>query len=716
MNQELAFKLKAEVTGQQALDRFRKSVDDISGSTGSVAGTLGKLSSVLKGLAFAYVAKQAFDFGAGLIETADEMRAFSEKTGIGVQALASFKVAAEESNLPFDGLQSSLRKFSVNVIEARNGSKELTAAFQNVGVSASELQKLSTEDLIKKLADNFQNLKDGPEKAANAVKLFGKAGADMIPFLNQGSAELERFKGALDDDLANRADAFGDSITRIGASFKNQGFAALSRLLPTLQEVLDAFENSPSQADGFLSTMDILSETIRVLAVTFNYLTDVVIIFFDALYTGVKQVVVAAIDTFKTFAAVVNGAADAAIKFATGDFSGAAAAAKSIGENTGKAFNQGFKNQMDLGAAFSERLQARAKAAVAFDDALSKNSFLLGNGTIEQIREAQKAATAPPKRSTVAGASAETGGLGARGAENDRIKEFIALQNEENKSREQQIADIGKSTIEINRNKEARDFDKQVLKLAKGDLDNLTESQKEQIEVLKEQRLALVDLEYQTKRAFSTGAKEAFRDYVESATDAAKNAKELFSNSFKAMEDALVDFAKTGKFNFASFADSIISDLIRIAVRQAILGPLLQAAGGLFGGAFGGAGGFGAAGGAAGGSVAFAANGGIMTAKGMARLNTYSNGGIANSPQLAVFGEGSRPEAYVPLPDGRRIPVVQQGGGAGGVSVVVNVNMESGAEDSRSNSDTGKQLGQLISAAVKNELINARRPGGLLAG
>jgi tape measure domain-containing protein len=55
------------------------------------------------------------------------------------------------------------------------------------------------------------------------------------------------------------------------------------------------------------------------------------------------------------------------------------------------------------------------------------------------------------------------------------------------------------------------------------------------------------------------------------------------------------------------------------------------------------------------------ADGGIMTSSGPAPLKRYSQGGIANRPQLALYGEGSKPEAYVPLPDGRRIPVALQG-------------------------------------------------------
>ncbi|NDG47480.1 MAG: hypothetical protein EBY30_00060 [Rhodospirillales bacterium] len=106
------------------------------------------------------------------------------------------------------------------------------------------------------------------------------------------------------------------------------------------------------------------------------------------------------------------------------------------------------------------------------------------------------------------------------------------------------------------------------------------------------------------------------------------------------------------------------------------------------------------------------ADGGIMTGDGPLPLRKYAGGGIANSPQMAMFGEGSMPEAYVPLPDGRRIPVAMKGGG-GGTNVVVNVD----ASGSQVQGDAGKgeQLGRVISQAVQQELIKQRRPGGILA-
>jgi len=50
------------------------------------------------------------------------------------------------------------------------------------------------------------------------------------------------------------------------------------------------------------------------------------------------------------------------------------------------------------------------------------------------------------------------------------------------------------------------------------------------------------------------------------------------------------------------------------------------------------------------------AGGGIMTQYGELPLRHYQGGGMATSPQVAVYGEGSTPEAYVPVPSGR-IPV-----------------------------------------------------------
>jgi len=105
------------------------------------------------------------------------------------------------------------------------------------------------------------------------------------------------------------------------------------------------------------------------------------------------------------------------------------------------------------------------------------------------------------------------------------------------------------------------------------------------------------------------------------------------------------------------------------------------------------------------------AMGGIMTQQGPLKLKRYAAGGIATGPQLAMYGEGSRPEAYVPLPDGRSIPVTMKGGGVG--NVVVNV--DANGSNVEGNGQQANALGKAIGIAVQQELIKQKRPGGLLS-
>ena len=57
--------------------------------------------------------------------------------------------------------------------------------------------------------------------------------------------------------------------------------------------------------------------------------------------------------------------------------------------------------------------------------------------------------------------------------------------------------------------------------------------------------------------------------------DFASLAENAVKNAFSGMEDALANFVTTGKINFSDFADAVVSDLSRIAIRQAITQPLM---------------------------------------------------------------------------------------------------------------------------------------------
>ena len=76
---------------------------------------------------------------------------------------------------------------------------------------------------------------------------------------------------------------------------------------------------------------------------------------------------------------------------------------------------------------------------------------------------------------------------------------------------------------------------------------------------------------------WSLGASEALQNYADLTEDLAGQTQRAVTQSFEAMEDALVKFTQTGKLDFKSLADSIIGDIARIAIRQGITGPLAGA-------------------------------------------------------------------------------------------------------------------------------------------
>ena len=118
------------------------------------------------------------------------------------------------------------------------------------------------------------------------------------------------------------------------------------------------------------------------------------------------------------------------------------------------------------------------------------------------------------------------------------------------------------------------------------------------------------------------------------------------------------------------------------------------------------------------------ANGGIFGKEGVVPLRAYQKGGIATSPQLAMFGEGSMNEAYVPLPDGRTIPVTLSAESAGKstgnavspVSIQINVTKDGRTSESSIGSESNLWNGaaRQIKSIVLETIAEEKRSGGSL--
>lgn len=211
-------------------------------------------------------------------------------------------------------------------------------------------------------------------------------------------------------------------------------------------------------------------------------------------------------------------------------------------------------------------------------------------------------------------------------------------------------------------------------------------------------------------------------DYVEKAATNAKVVEDIMSASMNTLSQAAAQYVSGQKNGWVSLRTSILQEVNRILTSKAIA-ELVKLVGSLFSGTGtstgGGGGGVTNWNGSAGSGLGatYSANGNVMTSNGPLPLQMYSMGGVATRPQVSVFGEGRTPEAYVPLPDGRSIPVTMRGGAGGDTNVAINISIASDGKSRVESDGSGKkaeQLGKMLDSAVMQVIAREKRPGGLL--
>lgn len=181
--------------------------------------------------------------------------------------------------------------------------------------------------------------------------------------------------------------------------------------------------------------------------------------------------------------------------------------------------------------------------------------------------------------------------------------------------------------------------------------------------------------------------------------DTFKELKDAVEGWGKQATDTFIDFAFGAKASFSDLVSSILKDIARMMLQKNVTTPLFNAIQGMNWA-----------------SIFGFADGGIMTSGGPLPLRTYADGGIVNRPQVRVAGEGSMNEAIIPLPDGRTVPVTLRGGGGGDTyNITVPVTMSSDGSMAATDQTQAGALGKAIASAVRVEIINQKRPGGLLA-
>ncbi|TGU99166.1 hypothetical protein EN794_000015 [Mesorhizobium sp. M00.F.Ca.ET.151.01.1.1] len=160
-------------------------------------------------------------------EAADQAGKAAQSAGVTTQAYTELAFAAKMSNLEQADLDAGMSKLNKTLGAAANGSKSAIELFKKLGVSIRDSAgNLRTPDaVLLDLADAFSKLPDGALKSALAIQLFGKSGAKLLPFLNEGKkglidlgAEAKALGVTLTDAQAKIGDNLGDALDSVSAA------------------------------------------------------------------------------------------------------------------------------------------------------------------------------------------------------------------------------------------------------------------------------------------------------------------------------------------------------------------------------------------------------------------------------------------------------------------------------------------------------------------
>jgi hypothetical protein len=754
LNMDAMLRIKADVQGENNIRRLGNSMQGLQGRAKNAALGFNSLKGAVGGFAAA-IAGSAIVGGLGAmvksaVNLGDELGKMSARTGVAQGALIGLRNAAALSDVENEKLQAGLTRLNVAMLAAADGNAAAEAKFKRLGISVKNAagEVRPTDQVFKDLGDRFKDMPNGAEKAAAAVSIFGKAGADLIPLLNGGREAMEAFNFELSDEFAARSELFNDTLTILG--FKTEGFKLqlADALLPALQSILEVFGDLFDTKNDWTALFEVIKLGLRAVA--------------TVLFATIKLV-----DVFVKTIVYTFDAIDKALR---GDF---AAAGEALSQGFGAGLEQAKRDFALIGKLFTDapaptsglgrrRLggmedpaaadrEAKTRAAASRKAAKEEERLEQQRQTLqeqafdlqEKLRrsiEDTRAAYAAVGLSAAEALSVQRGNelTDATRTTNDLVDNLVDLANKfaavgvsfDMKPTIDLINEYGKALANVadaEYNQGLKDllpsleeYDAKIAEVTRGKTE-LTELEKLnaqvnllQLDILAQTNPALAEhvdllrqraaaLDEATKKQFGKQFSQSFEDGIKSMGDLAGNLGSSFASAFEGMANQLTEFVTTGKANFRDFAASVLKDISRMIIRYAIF----NAVRGILN-AFNPE--------AAAAPLVQTANGGVFAQNG---IQPFARGGIVDRPTLFPFAKGTGlmgeagPEAIIPLKRGRDGKLGVAGGGGGTTNVVVNV--DASGSKVEGDQSQAKALGNAISAAVQSELVRQKRPGGLLA-
>jgi hypothetical protein len=130
-------------------------------------------------------------FGQAQAEVIDSASKLAARLGMTYGEFAGLSLAADLAGVSMDTIGKASQKAEIAFAKAAGGSKIATAAFAGLGLSVADLNGMSAADRFDAIASAIAALPTEAQRAAAAVQLFGKAGAELLPLFGSASSSID---------------------------------------------------------------------------------------------------------------------------------------------------------------------------------------------------------------------------------------------------------------------------------------------------------------------------------------------------------------------------------------------------------------------------------------------------------------------------------------------------------------------------------------------
>jgi hypothetical protein len=182
-------------------------------------------------------ARAAGSYAANVAQGVDAMNDLAQRTGIGVESLQALQMAAKLSGI--DDVTGAVQKLGVEIGQAAESGK--TEAFTKLGLDFQKLQAMAPEEQFKAIQAAISALPTPAERAAAAVSIFGKAGVELLPLMNQNLAEVEermrRLGAIVGDDQVEAIGDMNDALDMVKDTFDGIIGNVVGNLAPVVESL-----------------------------------------------------------------------------------------------------------------------------------------------------------------------------------------------------------------------------------------------------------------------------------------------------------------------------------------------------------------------------------------------------------------------------------------------------------------------------------------------